>query len=93
MGIQSDLHTLVGRPHCFQRKAAPGTGSFADWLAQARMLLARSDRTVTRIAEETGFCDASHLIRVFREAEGITPDIWRQQSQPAMEGEPAAPAH
>lgn len=28
------------------------------------------------------FCDASHLIRVFREAEGITPDIWRQQASP-----------
>ena len=71
----------------------PADASIRIRLAQARMLLARSDRTVTRIAEETGFCDASHLIRVFREAEGITPDIWRQQSQPAMEGEPAAPAH
>ena len=27
MGIQSDLHTLAKRGHCFQRKAAPGTGS------------------------------------------------------------------
>ncbi|MFZ9935481.1 MAG: alpha/beta hydrolase [Luteolibacter sp.] len=27
MGIQCDLHTLVTRGHCFQRKAAPGTGS------------------------------------------------------------------
>lgn len=31
MGIQSDLHTLVGRPHCFQRTAAPGTGSYT-WM-------------------------------------------------------------
>ncbi|MHB8898890.1 MAG: alpha/beta hydrolase [Thermoguttaceae bacterium] len=31
MGIQSDLHTLVGRNHCFQRKAAPGTGSYT-WM-------------------------------------------------------------
>ena len=31
MGIQSDLHTLATRSHCFQRKAAPGTGSFT-WL-------------------------------------------------------------
>ncbi len=28
MGIQSDLHTLATRPHCFQRSAAPGTGSY-----------------------------------------------------------------
>jgi acetyl esterase/lipase len=31
MGIQSDLHTLVGRGHCFQQKAAPGTGSYT-WM-------------------------------------------------------------
>ncbi len=47
-------------------------------LAQARMLLERTDRTVTQIADETGFCDASHLIRIFREVEGQTPERWRQ---------------
>lgn len=31
MGIQSDLHTLVGRDHCFQKNAAPGTGSYS-WM-------------------------------------------------------------
>ncbi len=31
MGIQSDLHTLATRSHCFQRKAAPGTGSYT-WM-------------------------------------------------------------
>ena len=31
MGIQSDLHTLAKRTHCFQRKAAPGTGSYT-WM-------------------------------------------------------------
>lgn len=47
-------------------------------LAQARMLLERTGRTVTQIADETGFCDASHLIRVFRDIEGTTPERWRQ---------------
>ena len=28
MGIQSELHTLATRPHCFQNKASPGTGSY-----------------------------------------------------------------
>ena len=28
MGIQSELHTLATRPHCFQRSASPGTGSY-----------------------------------------------------------------
>ena len=31
MGIQSDLHTLATRNHCFQKKAAPGTGSYT-WM-------------------------------------------------------------
>lgn len=56
----------------------PADASARIRLAQVRMLLSRTDRTVTRIAEETGFCDASHLIRVFRDAEGMTPDSWRQ---------------
>ena len=33
MGIGSDLHTLCKRPHCFQRKASPGTGSYT-WLGR-----------------------------------------------------------
>ena len=28
MGIQSELHTLATRSHCFQHDAAPGTGSY-----------------------------------------------------------------
>ena len=28
MGIQSDLHTLALRSHCFHREASPGTGSY-----------------------------------------------------------------
>ena len=31
MGIQCELHTLALRPHCFQRNASPGTGSYT-WL-------------------------------------------------------------
>lgn len=31
MGIQCELHTLATRPHCFQRSASPGTGSYT-WL-------------------------------------------------------------
>ena len=28
MGIQGELHTLAKRPHCFQSKSVPGTGSY-----------------------------------------------------------------
>ena len=40
MGAQSDLHTLATRGHCFQFKAAPGTGSYT-WLDQVWDFLAR----------------------------------------------------
>ena len=31
MGIQSELHTLATREHCFQHTASPATGSYT-WL-------------------------------------------------------------
>ena len=34
MGVQSDLHTLALRNHCFQKKASPGTGSYT-WMDRA----------------------------------------------------------
>ena len=33
MGVAGDLHTLCRRGHCFQAKAAPGTGSYT-WLGR-----------------------------------------------------------
>ena len=50
-------------------------------LSQVRMLLSRPDRTISQVAAETGFCDASHLIRVFRDTVGMTPEQWRRTSQ------------
>ncbi|MCR5709304.1 MAG: alpha/beta hydrolase [Bacteroidales bacterium] len=38
MGIQSELHTLATREHCFQQKASPGTGSY-NWLDRIRDFL------------------------------------------------------
>lgn len=49
-------------------------------LSHVRMLLGRSGRSISQIAAETGFCDASHLIRVFRERTGQTPEVWRHES-------------
>ena len=34
MGVQSDLHTLALRNHCFQNKCSPGTGSYT-WMDRA----------------------------------------------------------
>jgi transcriptional regulator GlxA family with amidase domain len=47
-------------------------------LEQAKRLLRTSRRSATQIAADTGFCDLPHLIRVFRAAEGMTPDAFRK---------------
>lgn len=52
-------------------------------LAQVRALLERGERSITEIAAETGFCDGSHLTRVFRAAEGVTPEEWRRAKRKA----------
>jgi transcriptional regulator GlxA family with amidase domain len=55
-------------------------------LSHARLLLETSKRTVTEIAAETGFCDGSHLIRVFRDREGTTPEAWRHRETTRRRG-------
>jgi transcriptional regulator GlxA family with amidase domain len=57
-------------------------------LAQVRHLLRRSDRTLTQIAAETGFADASHLIRAFRSETGQTPDAWRRAQRQSAAPDP-----
>ena len=47
-------------------------------LGQAGHLLRSSDRTVAAVAAQTGFADASHLVRAFRTEYGQTPSEWRQ---------------
>lgn len=50
---------------------------------QAKHLLRTTGRTGTQIAADTGFCDLPHLIRVFRAAEGLTPEAYRQRTRAA----------
>ncbi|MCK1293060.1 GlxA family transcriptional regulator [Bradyrhizobium sp. 30] len=53
-------------------------------IEQAKHLLKTTGRSATQIAADTGFCDLPHLIRVFRAAEGITPDAFRRLGTPDM---------
>lgn len=52
-------------------------------LAQARHLLYSTERTISQIAADTGFSDASHLTRAFRAEFGQTPENWRREKRPA----------
>ncbi len=60
---------------------SPAAADKAIRVAQARFLLESGDRSITHIANETGFCDVSHLINVFRAREGITPDAYRLRAR------------
>jgi transcriptional regulator GlxA family with amidase domain len=47
-------------------------------------LLANSNKTITAIANESGFSDISHFNRLFRATFGCSPSSLRQQGQEAM---------
>ena len=49
-------------------------------LEDARRLLLMSDRSVTEIAYDTGFCDPSYFIRRFKAKFGASPHQFRKQS-------------
>lgn len=48
---------------------------------RAKHLLLTTRRSATRVANETGFCDLPHMIKVFRAAEGVTPDAFRRNGR------------
>ena len=59
-------------------KMTPSQAGMAIRIAHAELLLSRSARTVTQVAQDCGFVDVSHLIRVFKSARGTTPEVWRR---------------
>jgi transcriptional regulator GlxA family with amidase domain len=59
---------------------SPAEASLAIRLSHARNMLARSAASIASIAAHTGFCDASHFIRVFRERVGRTPQSYRREA-------------
>ncbi|MES0200729.1 helix-turn-helix domain-containing protein [Mesorhizobium sp. M0011] len=53
-------------------------------LGHARHLLARTEKSTSTIALECGFCDSSHLSRVFRDYYHQTPHQFRSQRSVAL---------
>ena len=49
-------------------------------LTFARHLLSTTDKSVAQIAVDCGFCDSSHLSRLFRQHEGCTPMAYRRRA-------------
>ena len=49
-------------------------------LRRAKSLLACTNKSITEIAFSCGFYDSSHLVRVFKKHEGITPKEYRKKA-------------
>ena len=49
-------------------------------MAEARRRLRGTDEQVDIIAERVGYADATHFIRLFRRAHGLTPAAWRRHA-------------
>ena len=49
--------------------------------AQVKVLLKTTDRAISAIARETGYCTPSHLTNAFRAAFGVTPKAWRNANR------------
>jgi len=47
-------------------------------LVKAKLLLRNTDRSLSEIAGQTGFCNAAYLANLFRRETGMTPGAWRQ---------------
>lgn len=66
---------------CFREmvRESPGQYLLSYRVTRAMDLLNESERSVTEVAAETGFCDASHFIQYFRRKTGMTPREYRSK--------------
>jgi len=73
---------------CFQKETGltPSTYLERYRIKQAKYLLESSDLSVTEIAMQVGFCDASYFSRVFRRVVGISPLSFRRGEYPTVIG-------
>jgi AraC family transcriptional regulator len=49
-------------------------------MERARQLLSDKRKSITEVAEETGFSSASHFSTIFKRATGMTPSKYRSSS-------------
>jgi AraC-like DNA-binding protein len=60
------------------------TWIIAGRMAEARRRLLHSNEGVDVIAEQVGYADVTHFIRLFRRAHGTTPTAWRAAQRRAL---------
>src|SRR6202040_305498 len=62
-------------------------------LERACHLMITSSASLSEIASSVGFSDQAHLCRLFRQAFGQSPAIWRRDLEPAGFGHRPQPRH
>lgn len=69
--------------HLFKRESGMSIRAFCNLqkLADAERLLVGSDRTVSEIAYDVGFCDPSYFISLFKSEYGLSPLAYRRQKR------------
>lgn len=55
----------------------------------AKHLIEKTQKSVAQVAVDCGFCDSSHLSRMFRRRYGVTPQSFRQNSHADISNPPA----
>ena len=50
-------------------------------MERARALLAGTDLPINQVAEQSGFADATYFYRAFKKANGVTPNVYRQNNR------------
>ena len=79
----------LSRSH-FSRAFKSSTGlSPQEWIRQqridrAKQLIRNTDRSLTQISLECGFCDQAHFCHIFTRSEGINPFAWRCRAVRAL---------
>ncbi|MBQ9132480.1 MAG: helix-turn-helix domain-containing protein [Clostridia bacterium] len=69
--------------HTFKRRSGMSFRAYCNALKleDAKRLLEKTELSVTRIAMEVGFCDASYFIGLFRQRFGISPLKYRKKEK------------
>ncbi len=96
--MRTNLHRDISRdetarhagisPSHFSRLLKERTGrSFTELLRQCRVdlacdLLRTTEKSLAEIADACGFCDQSHFTHIFQDVKGVTPKLFRLNSQP-----------
>lgn len=76
--LERRFRDRVGRP--------PQKAILAIKVEKAKLYLEQSDVGIIDVAMKLGFCDGSHLTRVFKEFTGETPAAWRANGGPQNSG-------